>query len=118
MSKTYRSWAEVEDWGLGREFRRPHKRKSNLEWKKEAEIEMANSGVFVIINEWVDLSGTMGMEIVDGGYFKSEEDALKRLGQLADDFDVDIRGDDTGFTINSRSTLEYEEYYIQELEAH
>lgn len=41
MSKTYRGWAEIEDWNLGREFRRPSKRKQEIEWRKASleEIE-------------------------------------------------------------------------------
>ena len=41
MSKTFRGWAEVEDWNIHRAFRRPAKRKSEIEWRKSAleEIE-------------------------------------------------------------------------------
>ncbi len=39
MSKTYRGYAEVEDWGW-RSARRQHKRKSEVEWRKQAERDI------------------------------------------------------------------------------
>jgi hypothetical protein len=40
VSKTYRGWAEVEDWNIGRHFRRPHKRKSEDEARKQIKQEI------------------------------------------------------------------------------
>lgn len=41
MSKSYKGWAEIEDWNIHRVFRRPSKRKQEIEWRKSAleEIE-------------------------------------------------------------------------------
>lgn len=36
MSKSYRGWAEVEDWNIHRAFRRSAKRKQEIEWRKQA----------------------------------------------------------------------------------
>lgn len=116
MAKTYRSWAEVDDWSIGREFRRPHKRKSNLEWKKEAEIEMVDTKVFIVVNEWTDTHNGSGMEIIDGAYFTSESAALVKLRSIAQLKDVDLDDDEWGFTLEDQGTIQYEEYYIQELE--
>lgn len=40
MSKSYRGWAEVDDWGIDRAFRRPSKRKQEIEWQKQAAEEI------------------------------------------------------------------------------
>lgn len=40
MAKTWRGWAEIEDWHKGRQFRRPSKRKNEIEWRKSALEDM------------------------------------------------------------------------------
>lgn len=117
MAKTYRSWAELEDWSHGREFRRPHKRKSEQDWKREAEAVMADrqTEVFVIVNEWEDAHGNVGSSIVNGLWYASEREALTELRTIAELVDVQIPDDEFGFTVEDSGTLDYDEYYIQEL---
>lgn len=122
MSKTYRGWAEIDDWGSGREFRRPHKRKSELSWKQEALKEMeevtAEVRVFVIHNEWTDEVGNFGSEIIDGQWYSSEEAALGRLASIAVTHGVELPEGEYGFTVEDKGLLQYDEYYIEELEAY
>lgn len=40
MSKSYRGWAEVDDWNVDRVFRRSSKRKQEIEWRKAATEEI------------------------------------------------------------------------------
>lgn len=116
MAKTYRGWAEMDDWGAGRELRRPAKRKAERDWKREAEISMAEIQVFVIINEWEDVTGSPGAAIVDGVWYDSEAKALVALNDLAILNGTELVVGEFGFTITDEGTLSYEEYYIQELE--
>lgn len=40
MSKTFRGWAEIEDWNIHRVFRRPNKRKQEIKWREESRQEL------------------------------------------------------------------------------
>ena len=117
MSKTYRSWAEIEDWARGRAFRRPHKRKSQAEAKKEIRRELETMSVFIIINEWQPVDGDIpAQEIVDGCYYKHESAAWEELQLVAADFDVELKRDETGFNVPvPEKGIEYEFFTIMEL---
>ena len=61
--KTYRSWAELDDWGSGRQFRTPHKRKSKLEWQSEIQEEMAEEEMQEVFPERLNGTQNMGKNI-------------------------------------------------------
>jgi hypothetical protein len=118
--KTYRGWAEVEDWHIGREFRRPRKRKSDNEWKKQVreELEEMNSlnEIYVIINEWeASDSKYDSSEVVGDSFFLTEEDAWSHLRDIAVTVDVDLQKGDTVLDVPEPYGLNYETYYIQRL---
>lgn len=121
MSKTYRGWAEVEDWSHGRAFRRPSKRKSESDWKRELRKESAVpklDSVFVIINEWEpeDSEETL-MEISDNKFYVEEAAAIKALADTAETLSIQIEEGATGFSVPKPRLLGLisDDYYIQEL---
>lgn len=121
MSKTYRGWAEVEDWSHGRAFRRPSKRKSESDWKRELRKESAVSkldSVFIIINEWEpeDSEETL-MEIADNKFYASNDAALRALSDIAEGLGVTLEDGATTFEVpvDRRYGLFADDYYIQEL---
>ena len=116
MSKTYRGWTEIEGWGQ-REIRREYKRKSERDWKREAEAAMAErqTEVFVIVNEWEDAHGNVGSSITNGLWYASEKEALDELRAIGEFVGVEIPEDEFGFIVEDSGTLNYDEYYIQEL---
>ena len=72
--------------------------------------------VFIIIDAWVSKDGTEGQEVVAARYFQSEDEAHDHLTVIAESFGVDLPQDGTNFTMeNHTATVEWEEYYIQEL---
>lgn len=72
--------------------------------------------VFIIIDAWVSTDGTEGQEVVAARYFQSEDEAHEHLFIIADSFGIFLDADDTNFTMeNHTATVEWEEYYIQEL---
>lgn len=88
------------------------------DWRREYEKEKAMSdSVFIVVNEWTDISGNTGMEILNGHYHKTLESAREVIQEEANAAGVDIPEDETGFTVEGSGSLEYEEFYIQELEA-
>lgn len=120
MSKSYRGYAETDDWSSGRAFRRPSRRKSERDWKKEMEMASKDSlfSVYVIINEWSETVGDPDLqEIVDGKWFESESEAWDHLSIIAESFSVSLDIDDTSFDAPGAEAhgLAYDTYYIQEL---
>jgi hypothetical protein len=74
------------------------------------------STVFVIVNEWTSVDNSTGCEVVDCKYFESEQDAWVALRDIAVAYDVDLHPDDTNFVLEDhKQYLQYEEYYILEL---
>lgn len=72
--------------------------------------------MFVIINEWTDVANNTSSEVVDAKYFESEDDAWEALRLVAVAHDVNLDHDDTSLILgDSRSGIQFEEYYIQEL---
>lgn len=72
--------------------------------------------VFIIIDAWVSTDGTEGSEVVAARYFQSEDEAYDHLTVIAESFGETLAQDDTNFTMeNHTATVEWEEYYIQEL---
>lgn len=72
--------------------------------------------VFIIIDAWVSKDGTEGQEVVAARYFQSEDEAHDHLVDIAESFGETLAPDDTNFTMeNHTATVEWEEYYIQEL---
>ena len=72
--------------------------------------------VFIIIDAWVSKDGTEGQEVVAARYFQSEDEAHDHLAVIAESFGETLAPDDTNFTMeNHTATVEWEEYYIQEL---
>lgn len=119
MSKSYRGWAELEDWGA-REARRQHKRKSEQDWKAEAMAEIEDTAtptsVYAIINEWDDDNGN-GSEILGGWFFWSDDEAWERLALVAEANGVDLEPDVTSLTLRDDMDA-FEAYYITELTAY
>ena len=120
MSKSYRGYAETEDWSSGRAFRRPSKRKSEQDWKKEMEMTDKDSlfSVYVILNEWAESAGGPDLqEIVDGKWFESESEAWDHLAIIAESVGVSLNADDTNFSSPEAGNdgLAHDTYYIQEL---
>lgn len=118
--KTYRGWAEIEDWKSGREFRRPRKRKSDNEWKKQVreELEEMNSlsEIYVIINEWeASDSKYDSSEVVGDSFFLTEDDAWAHLNAIAATVGVYLNKGDTVLDVPEPYGLNYETYYIQRL---
>jgi hypothetical protein len=121
VSKTYRGHAETEDWSHGRAFRRPSKRKSESDWKRELRKESAVpklDSVFIIINEWEpeDSEETL-MEIVDSKFYTSNDAAFHALADIAEGFGIALDDDATAFEVpkSKRLYLISDDYYIQEL---
>ena len=74
------------------------------------------SGVFVIINEWIDTTNMGGAEVAGGTYFESETEAWQALREIAHTFELDIDYEDTSIQLEDHAPhLQSEEYYIQEL---
>lgn len=74
------------------------------------------TGVFVIMNEWIDINSQGGSEIVGGNYFETESEAWDSLRIIAQAHDVDLQVDDTTFVLEDHTpSLTWEEFYIQEL---
>lgn len=74
------------------------------------------SNVFIIINEWTDISDNSASEVVGGVYFESENDAWEALLVIAQSHDTTLFADETSISFEDHKPhLQYEEYYIQEL---
>lgn len=74
------------------------------------------SNVFVIINEWTDIAETSSSEVTGDNYFTSESAAWDALKVIADTYLYDLAPDATSIVLeNHTPSLNYEEYYIQEL---
>ena len=74
------------------------------------------SSVFVIVNEWADVTGRSGVTVVDWKYHTTQESAWRALREIAHSYDDDLDYDATSLQYeNPSSGLEFEEYYIQEL---
>lgn len=72
--------------------------------------------VFIIIDAWIDRDGAEGSEVVAARYFQSEDEAYDHLTVIAESFGETLAPDDTNFTMeNPSATVDWEEYYIQEL---
>lgn len=120
MSKSYRGYAETEDWSSGRAFRRPSKRKSEQDWKKELEMTSKDSlfSVYVIINEWSPEDAQEDFsEIVEAKWYESESEAWDDLAIIAESMSVTLDREDTSFYVPERQVLglSRDTYYIQEL---
>jgi hypothetical protein len=109
----------MDDWSSGRAFRRPHKRKSEQDWKRELhkEEEEVNDTqqVYVIINEWEDIHGLGSSEIVNNKWFTSEDDAWEALNQIAESHKIDLDYEETSLRLENHNHLRSEEYRIEEL---
>lgn len=108
-----RSWQRADDNGYAQWGRVRKARADRNDWK--AQVEEAMSGVFVIHNEWEDAHGNVGAALVDGKWYDSEDAALRELRILAESADVEVPEGEYGFTVEGEGTLNYDEYYIQEL---
>jgi hypothetical protein len=74
------------------------------------------SSVFVIINEWTDIVGCTGAEVVGSNFFRTEQDAWDSLLIIAQAFEVEFLPTDTSVQLEDHvPNLRFEEYYIQEL---
>lgn len=120
MSKSYRGYAETEDWSSSRAFRRPSKRKSEQDWKKELEMTSKDSlfSVYIILNEWSEsTAGPDLQEVMGGKWFESESEAWDYLAVIAESMSVSLDHDDSSFSAPASldNGLAYDAYYIQEL---
>lgn len=112
-----RSWRE---WGAERKLRSITKEHEN--WKREAleELGMAEKNepksVYVIINEWTDISNDTSSEIVGGKWFSTEDDAWDALNLVAEALSVELPEDETSIQLEDHTPgLQSEEYRIEEL---
>lgn len=78
------------------------------------------SSVFIIVNEWVDIANSTSSEVVGGKFYTSENDAWEALLLIAQSYNTTLYIDETNLVFDEDSSelkrsLQYEEYYIQEL---
>lgn len=74
------------------------------------------SNVYVIFNEWTDIANNTSSQLVDSAYFETEEDAWGALRDIAFAYLVDLDPGETSVQLEDHTpSLQYEEYYIQEL---
>lgn len=122
MSKTYRGWGEIDDWSSGREFRRQHKRKSDVDSKQHireelAEMEDEVTLAYVVVNEFVpDGSDVTVRE--DLYYTFDEQDAIDVLGELADQVGAALDMGESSFDAPPTAGLEENSYFVEEIEIH
>lgn len=119
--KAFNSWAEVEDWNVGREFRRPHKRKSEtiakLDIKKQLE-EMENmDSIFIIKEVWTPSDSEYELsEILEGEYSLTKSEAWDKLAILAGNHDVELNQNEYSFYVPTPERgVEENYFYIEEL---
>ena len=74
--------------------------------------------IFVIVNEFEPKGGNPSVEIVENKYYSTETQAWEALRDMAAEFGAYLGPDDSDFSVDLRddSHLEYDEYYIIELE--
>lgn len=77
--------------------------------------------IFVIVNEYEPKGGNPSTEITGGGtpqYYSTENAVWEALREMATEAGVNVGPDDTDFSmpLGDDSHLEYDEYYIIELE--
>jgi hypothetical protein len=74
------------------------------------------SSVFVIVNEWTDITGNSGAEVVGSNFFRTEQEAWDSLLIIAQTFEAELLPADTSIQLEDHTpNLQFEEYYIQEL---
>lgn len=75
--------------------------------------------VFIIINEWTSaITGNTSSNVDDYRFYDSEASAQKALVDLAKIYEVELEDDAFSFSLEDHTpTIEFEEYYIQELTA-
>jgi len=74
------------------------------------------SSVYVIINEWADLSNNSGIEVVGSNFFQTEQEAWDSLLIIAQAYDTELLPFETSVSLEGHTpNLQFEEYYIQEL---
>lgn len=71
--------------------------------------------VYVIINEWTDLSGNTSSEVTDNKFFFSEGKAWEALDLIAEAYDIDLHYDDTSVQLDEDEHFHYQEYRIEAL---
>lgn len=102
-----KSWAQ---WGRERQER------SLIKDFKSEVAEATAVSVFVIMNEWLPKgSQNDSSEIVDSKVFFSEDAAWTYLRELAAAMDIEVQQGETNFIVPPTEYIEYEEYYIGEL---
>lgn len=72
--------------------------------------------VFIIMNEWTAIDGSTGAEVVGANYFEIEQDAWDSLRDIATALDVELLPGDSNLSLEDHvPSLQFEEYYIEEL---
>lgn len=116
-----RSWKRSEGMSYKEWGRVQRERVLMDDWKQqveEMEVEEETPGpVFVIIDEWEGGDTKYsGQEIVDAKFFPTLNEAWDALHLIAEAHSVEIDVDDYSFEpIDLPSAVEYESYYILEL---
>ncbi len=117
MSKSYRGWAELEDWPH-RVVRRQHKRKAERDWKKEVAEQMneTTTTVYRVVNAWTPVD--TDLELTEDVYASfSEQNAWDVLWALADDRSIQLGLRENSFACpNTDSAIDNELYYITTIE--
>lgn len=117
MSKSYRGWAELEDWPH-RVARRQHKRKAEQDWKREVEEEMSETTttVYKVINAWTPVG--LDVELTEETYASfTEQNAWDVLWALADDRGIQLNLRENSFANpNPDSATDNELWYIETTE--
>lgn len=115
-----RSWSRSDgmsyrEWGRVRKERVLMKDWKSQISEKEEEVSDTTK-VFVIINEWTDLTNDTSSEVTGGKWFASEDDAWTALDLIAEAHSVDLDADETSLQLEDhKSGLQSEEYRIEEL---
>ena len=120
MSKSYRGWAELEDWPH-RAARRQHKRKTEQDWKKEVAEEMAEqtdtTPVYVVRNFWTPANEDYELNEDVHATF-TEQNAWDVLASLAEGQGVSLELSATSFHCPPSRFVEGEYYAIITMEVH
>lgn len=72
--------------------------------------------VYVIVNEWTDITNNTSSEVTGAKFFLTESEAWDALDLIAEAHDVELARDDDSIQLEDhKSGLQSEEYRIEEL---
>ncbi len=119
--KAFNRWAEVEDWNIGREFRRPHKRKSEalarLDIRQQLEEMEDMDSIFVIKEVWTPNGSDYELsEVIDSEYHVTKSEAWDKLFTIAGIHGIELNQNEYSFDVpGPEAGISEDYYYIEEL---